>query len=201
MSQQSPGEGASADAYAAASQTAQAGYGIGIPALQGQISGINAGLAGGGEPSYLTGAWAGQRTGLADALAGQDAASSATSAAGSKAAVAGGNVGAGLVPPSYGAKLAQALTGSRVNEAMGKLQETTSLMGMGLGASGTAGNAGLRAGGTQLSAISMMKPYNQGTANILGAASAAGGIYGALAGQGGVVSYGGGVAGSEGVLG
>ena len=185
MSQQSPGEKASNQAYKVASETAKTGYGIGIPGITSEIGGVTAGLQAGGEPSYLTSAWAGQRTGVAEALAGQDAASGAASAAGSKGAVLGGNVGAGLVPPSYGAKLAQALTGSRVNEALGKLQETTSLMGLGLGAGATAGNAGLRAGGAQLNAISMMQPYNTGTANVLGGLSLAGGMYGALAGTGG----------------
>ena len=50
----------------------------------------------------------------------------------------------------------------------------------------------------------MMPQYNQNAANIFGAASLGGGIYGALAGGGGggvVVGGGGGVAGSEGVLG
>ena len=180
------GEQQAANAFATETDIAKRGYDIGIPALEAGINGIQSGLATGGEPDYLKSAWAGQRTAISDALAGTDSASAAAGAARTKGAVLGGNVGATVVPPSYGARLARALTGSRVNEAIGSLDETTKLMGLGLGAGGQAGNAGLRAGANEMGAISMLPQYNQTSATIQGGAALAGGMYGALAGRGGI---------------
>ena len=195
MSQTSPAQDASNAAYQTALGTAQKGFGIGIPALQGQIGDINSGLAAGGEPGYVKSAYTGQRTGLVEAMSSQDRSSSAAGAARSKSATLGGNAGAGIVPSDYGARLARSLSGSRTNEAMGQLEETMNLTQMGLGGTGEAGSAAMSAGMSSERAISMMQQYNPTTAALFGLGSLGGGIYGALSDSGafsGVPNSGGG---------
>jgi hypothetical protein len=154
-----------------------------MPALQQQLGLVGQGLAAGGEPGYVGRAWEGQRTGLTEGLASQEAGAGMASAFQNKAAVAGGNQGSILgVPADYGAKLARTLVGSRVTQGLGAIDEVNKLFGMGMGGVEQAGSSALGAGQAQLGAIGMMPGYNTTTANILGAASLGGSIYGAFSG-------------------
>jgi hypothetical protein len=175
----SPAERASEQAGALAEKTAKEGYGIGLPALQGQLSQINQGLMAGGEPSYVSEAFGSQRTGIFEGASESEAGSMKAQAAATKGAQAGGNAGAGLIPPGYGAELARAMMGSRVTEKMGGLEESMNLMTMGVGGGTEAGSAAMGAGRSSLQAIGMMPQYNTDLANVLMAANTAGSVYGA----------------------
>jgi len=170
---------ASEQASTLAEQTAARGFEVGLPALQNQLSQINQGLAQGGEPGYVRDAFAAQRTGIFEGASEQEQGAMRGQAAATKGASMGGNTGAGLIPPGYGADLARAMMGSRVTEKMGGLEESMNLMNMGIGGVTTAGSSAMQAGQTSLSAIGMMPHYNTGLANVLTAANLAGTAYGA----------------------
>ena len=68
-----PQSGLSEQAAQASGAVAQEAYGVGIPALKGQIGYLNDAMATGGEPQYMQDAFAGQRTSLLESgiLGGQ----------------------------------------------------------------------------------------------------------------------------------
>ena len=176
----SPSEGAAKQSAALAKQTAETGYGIGIPALQAEQSQINQGLTAGGEPDYVKQAFGAQRTGMFEGASLQEQGQMQNQSASDKGAIAGGNMNANmLVPPGYGAEIARAMLGSATTEKLGGLEESMNLMGMGLGGAGQAGSAAMTAGGASLKGIGMMPQYNQGLADVLMAANTAGSVYGA----------------------
>jgi hypothetical protein len=151
---------------------------IGLPAMSKQLGAVNAGLAGGESP-YIASAFQAQRTGLQDSIAGQERGAKQSQLEGSKKAMSGGNQFANLTPADIGSKLANALYGSKFEEGQADIGQKMNLMNMALGGAGTAGNAGMQAAGNQLGAIGMMPNYNSTYANITGAASALGSVYGA----------------------
>lgn len=161
-----------------AENIAQGYTNTGTGALGGQLESINAGL-GRGESPLISSAFTAQRTGLTNALAGQAQGAKQSQLEGSKKAMSGGNEFANLSPADIGSKLANALFGSKFEEGQADISQKMNLMNMALGGAGTAGNAGLNAGQTQLSTIGYAPNYNQNYANILGAASAGGSIFGA----------------------
>lgn len=95
-----------------------------------------------------------------------------------RGAVGGGNFSASISPSDAGSKLAQALYGTRVQEATGKIEEQDKLMGMALGQTQQTGSAAMAATGTELQNIGFMQPYNTKYANVLGALNVAGSVYG-----------------------
>jgi hypothetical protein len=153
-------------------------YGIAIPGLQAQMGDINKSLNL-GEPEYLKQAYQGQRTGLTEGLAAQGGAAQAQQMRGSKAAMSGGNQFASMNPADVGAQLANALYGSKFQEGQAGINQQFNLMSMGLGGSGTAGNAAVGASQQQLQAIGYMPNYNSTLANVAGAAAGGASIYGA----------------------
>ena len=180
----SPQDKSSLQAMNTARQTAEMGYGIGIPALQQQLNFVNEGMAQGGQPDYVKNAYALQRTGITEGLTGAERGAARGQAASSKGAVQGGNVGASMgggVPASYGAKIAQNLLGSKTSQSMSGLEEMNSLMSVGLGGTAMGAGAAMNAGGAQLQAIGNMQNYNSDLANILGLLGVGGSIYGGFA--------------------
>jgi hypothetical protein len=154
-------------------------YGVAIPALAERQNAIQASLAQ-GEPQYVKSAFAGQRTGLQEGLAAQAGAAQANQMESSKRALSGGNAFADLHPADAGAKLADALWGSKYAESQGSLNQNLNLLNMALGGSGMAGNSAMQAAGQQLSAIGHLPNYNQTYANIAGGAAGLSSIYGSL---------------------
>lgn len=154
-------------------------YGLAIPALQTRQNAIQASIAQ-GEPQYVKSAYAGQRTGLQEGLAAQGGAAQANQMEASKRALSGGNAFADLHPADAGAKLADALWGSKYAEAQGSFNQNLNLLNMALGGSGMAGNSAMQAAGGQLQAIGHLPNYNQTYANIAGGAAGLSSIYGAL---------------------
>ena len=139
---------------------------------------INQGLAGGESP-LIASAFAAQRAGISDSAADQSRAARQTQAEGSKKALSGGNAFSLFSPSDIGAKLANALYGSKFAEGQADLGQKMNLMNMAMGGAGTAGNAGMQAGQSQLGAIGFLPNYNTTYANVLGAAAGAGSVYGA----------------------
>lgn len=173
MSTGSARSGAAQRSLQQARGMAQRGYNIGIPALQQQLGLVGQGLASGGEPGYVAEAFAGQRTGITEGLAANEAATGRSRP----------KTGTGIlaIPTDYGARLARALVGSRVTQGLGAVEETNKLFGMGMGGVEQAGSSALGAGQAQLSAMSMMPGYNTTAANIAALGSLGGSIYGAFA--------------------
>lgn len=177
-----PQEQASKSAMQTARQTAEKGYGIGLDALQEQMTFVDQGLASGGQPGYVKDAFTTQRTGVTEGLTGAERGATQANAARSKGAVAGGNVGASMgggVPADYGAKIAKALMGSKTSQAMSGIEEMNSLMGIGLGGSAMGAGAAMSAGGAQLSAIGMLPQQSSGMTNLMALLGAGGAAYGA----------------------
>lgn len=161
--------------------TAERYYGIALPALGGRMDEINRALAT-GEPEYMRSAFQGQRGALAEGLAQKAGVASAQQAAGSKAALSGGNFGLANAadPAAFGAQLANALWGSRFAEGQANLDQQFNLMSMALGGAGTAGSGALGAAQNQLGAIGYLPRYNTTYANVVGGLAGAGALYGAF---------------------
>jgi len=157
---------------------AQNYYGVAIPGLSAQMGSINQSLAQ-GEPGYLKDAYQQQRAGLTEGLSAQGGAAQAQQMRGSKAAMSGGNQFASMNPTDVGAQLANALYGSKFQEGQANINQQFNLMSMGLGGSGTAGNAAVGASQQQLQAIGYMPNYNSTLANVAGAAAGGASLYGA----------------------
>jgi hypothetical protein len=157
---------------------AEAYYNIAIPGLSARLGSINAALAQGGEPDYLKQAYTGQRAGLTEGIVGQEKGAITSQLAGTKQARTGGNVMSGMSTGDIGAALANALYGSKFQEAQGSIDQTMNLMSMALGGAGTAGSGALAASSNQLQAIGYMPNYNPTYANVAGGLAGAAGIYG-----------------------
>jgi hypothetical protein len=163
-------------------QLAREGYGLGMPALGARNDALMPALVQaqqGDLPAYMQEAFAQQRTGLQEGIAGQERSRVQAQDAGAKRNVAGGNLASALNPAQMGQILADAMTGSRVQQGMATVNQANSLMSMGLGGAGQAGNAAVGAAGNNLQAISMLPNYNPTYAAVLGGVNAAGSIYGA----------------------
>ena len=168
---------------------AQNYYNVAIPGMRTEMGAINQSLQQ-GEPGYMKSAYEQQRAGLTEGLSAQGGAAQAQQMAGSKKAMSGGNQFASMNPTDVGAQLANALYGSKFQEGQANINQQFNLMSMGLGGSGTAGNAAVGASQQQLQAIGYMPNYNSDLANVYGAAAGGASIYGAynnwLAGQPGL---------------
>jgi hypothetical protein len=182
----SPQSSSAEAAQGMAERMAQQGYGVGMPALQNQLSMINQGIAQGGQPGYVADAYNLQRTGLIEGAGQQQVAGMGQMARGNEAAVAGGGGLANILNPgAYGAQLAQLMMGSNLQQGLGALDETNKLMTMGLGGGAEAGSAMMGAAGSNLQAIGGMANYNPQFANLMGALNLGGSMYGAGAFGGG----------------
>ena len=173
---------ASADAARQYGQLAREGYSLGMPALAARNAALMPALrqAQGGElPAYMQQAFAQQRTGLTEGITGQERSKIQAQDAGAKRGVAGGNLSSTMNPAQMGQVLADAMTGSRVQQGMATINQANNLMSMGMGGAGQAGNAAVGAAGNNLQAISMLPNYNPTYAGILSGVNAAGTIYGA----------------------
>ena len=178
----SPKDKASAQAARQYGQLAKEGYGMGMPALAARNAALMPALRQaqmGKLPAYMQEAFAQQRTGLQEGIANQERSKIQAQDAAAKGGVAHGNMNSTMNPAQMGQVLADAMTGSRVQQGMATVNQANSLMNMGLGGAGQAGNAAVGAAGNNLQAISMLPNYNPTYAGILGAASAAGSLYGA----------------------
>lgn len=162
-------------------QLAEQYYATAIPGLQTQLGAINKSLRE-GEPGFVKSAYEGQRAGLTEGLAAAGGSAQGQLMAGSKKALSGGNAFASLHPADIGAQLANALYGSKFQEGQANINQQFNLMNMGLGGTGTAGNAALGASQEQLRAIGYMPNYNSTYANIAGGAAGLSSLYGAYQG-------------------
>jgi hypothetical protein len=173
---------ASAQAARQYGQLAREGYGLGMPALDARNAALMPALrqAQAGElPAYMQEAFNVQRTGLQEGIANQERSRIQTQDAAAKRNVAGGNLNSTMNPAQMGQILADAMTGSRVQQGMATINQANSLMSMGLGGAGQTGNAAIGAAGNNLQAIGMLPNYNPTYAAVLGGVNAAGSIYGA----------------------
>ncbi len=175
----SPGQGELQQATSDTERLMGRAYGIAIPAMRTEYGAINQALALGGEPDYLKGAYAEERTGLLDRASSGEAADIAKMGRATEGATYGGNVGASLSPLAVGRSLADVLYGSRVNEAAGKVEEINKLYGLGVGQAAQAGSAAAGAESARAGYATMMPQYNSTYANILGALNLGSTIYGA----------------------
>jgi hypothetical protein len=170
---------ASKEALESNKSLAEAYYNIAIPALSDRLSSINAALAQGGEPDYLKQAYSAQRAGLTEGIVGHEKGAITSQLASTKGARTGGNVMSGMSTSDIGAALANALYGSKFQEAQGSIDQTMNLMSMALGGAGTAGSSALEASRQNLGAIGYMPNYNPTYAGVAGGLAGAAGIYGA----------------------
>jgi len=173
---------ASAAAARQYGQIAKEAYDIGVPGIETRNALLMPALRqaqAGQLPEYMQQAFATQRTGLAEGIANQERAAIARQDAGAKRTVAGGNAFSTMNPAQMGQVLADAMTGSRVQQGMATVNQANTLMQMGLGGAGQAGNAAVGAAGNNLNAISMLPNYNPTYAAVLGGVNAAASIYGA----------------------
>ena len=172
---------ASAAAARQYGQIAKEAYDIGVPGIEARNALLMPALRqaqAGQLPEYMQQAFATQRTGLTEGITGQERAAIARQDAGAKGAVAGGNAFSTMNPAQMGQVLADAMTGSRVQQGMATVNQANTLMQMGLGGAGQAGNAAVGAAGNNLNAISMLPNYNPTYAAVLGGAELAGTVYG-----------------------
>jgi len=173
---------ASAAASRQYGQIAKEAYDIGVPGIETRNALLMPALRqaqAGQLPEYMERAFNTQRTGLAEGISAQERAAIARQDAGAKGAVAGGNAFSTMNPAQMGQVLADAMTGSRVQQGMATVNQANTLMQMGLGGAGQAGNAAVGAAGNNLNAISMLPNYNPTYAAVLGGVNLAGSIYGA----------------------
>ena len=164
------------------SQMQREAYDIGVPGIEDRNALLMPALRqaqSGQLPAYMKAAFEAQRTGLTEGITGQERAAIARQDAGAKGAVAGGNAFSTMNPAQMGQVLADAMTGSRVQQGMATVNQANTLMQMGLGGAGQAGNAAVGAAGNNLNAISMLPNYNPTYAAVLGGVNLAGSIYGA----------------------
>ena len=173
---------ASAAAARQYGQIAKEAYDIGVPGIETRNALLMPALRmaqAGQLPEYMERAFNTQRTGLAEGISAQERAAIQRQDAGAKGAVAGGNAFSTMNPAQMGQVLADAMTGSRVQQGMATVNQANTLMQMGLGGAGQAGNAAVGAAGNNLNAISMLPNYNPTYAAVLGGVNLAGSIYGA----------------------
>lgn len=154
-------------------------YSLALPAMKDQFGYINQSLKEGGEPGYVRDAYELQRTAITDALSRQGQAARSGALAQSGQAVRGGNVTAGLTPEGMGAKIADQVYASQLNQGLGKIEQMNKLMQLSMGQTVQAGSASIGAGQAQLQGIAGMNPYNSTYAGVLAAANLAGTGYGA----------------------
>jgi hypothetical protein len=174
----SDSQAASQSAFSDQARLSARGYGIAMPALATQAGSIQQALALGGEPGYVKDAFEASRAGEIDAGTNLQRGAIAQADRQAKGAVAGGNMGAALNPSAMGSGLADALFGSRVNQAASRLDETNKLYGLEAGQAAQTGSASIGAEGQAIGAIGGMRAYNPTYANILGALNAGGAVYG-----------------------
>lgn len=163
-------------------QLSAEGYGMGTDALRQRNAALMPGLrlANAGQlPSYLEAAFDTQRTGLQEGVANQERTAIARQDMGGKKMAAGGNLAATMNPAQMGQVLADAMTGSRVQQGMATVNQANTLMQMGLTGSAQSGNAAVGAAGNNLQSISMLPNYNPTYAAVLGGVNLAGTVYGA----------------------
>lgn len=185
---------ASKEASTRFEQMGRQAYGVAIPGVRARSDAIAGALYGsdtpwldspenranpGQLPEYMTRAFDAQRTGLKEGMTGQERTAVGRQDMASKGAVAGGNMQSTLNPQQVGAILAGALSNSRVQQGMATIDQTNSLMDMGLGGAAQAGSGAVGAAGNELRGISMMPNYNTTYAAILGGANLLGTGYGA----------------------
>ena len=140
------------------------------------------------EPGYVRDAFTAQRAGITEGGVVQGGRDIQAQLAATQQAAQGGNTTGNLAPDQMGAKMAQALYSSRLQEGIGKIEQANKLMGMRLGQSVQTGSAALGAAGNQLQNISLMPNYNPTYANVLGALNLAGTVYGGFANRPGAPS-------------
>jgi len=175
----SPQQDAFIEAAATARTLKERSYGIALPALATEYGSLNQALAQGGEPGYVKDAYQAARGGTMEDSALRQKAALGASQRGRSGIVGGGNVGATISPQALGSDMAQALYGTRVQEAAGNISQVNKLMGIGLGQTQQAGSGALAATENQLQNISGMQNYNSTYAGILGALNLGGSLYGA----------------------
>ena len=154
---------------------AKRSYDVGFSSLRNQQALLAGAQA---EPGYVRDAFAAQRAGLQEGLIGQGQGEVQASLAAGQGALQGGNTQNALSPDVMGAKMAQALYSSRVQEGLGGIEQANKILQMKMGQSVMAGNQAQGAAGNELRNISMLPNYNRTYANVLGAVNAAGAIYG-----------------------
>ncbi len=166
----------------AAAQTKELGnqaYGIALPTIGSEYSKLNQAMGEGGQPQFISDAYNQARGGILEGSALSQEAARKDQMGARRGAVGGGNFSASISPSDAGARLAQALYGTRVQQASGAIEQQDKLMQMALGQSAQTGSGALQATGNELQNIGYMQPYNSTYANVLGALNTAGTVYGA----------------------
>ena len=179
-------------------QAAKQAYDTGFSGLSAQQQLLRGAEA---EPQYLKDAFSVQRAGITEGGVVQGQRDMQAQLGATQQAAQGGNTSGNLSPDQMGAKMAQALYSSRLQEGIGKIEQANKLMGMRLGQSQQTGSAAIGAAGNALQNISLMPNYNPTYANVLGALNLAGTVYGGFANRGpaqnaGLGGWGGGATGA-----
>lgn len=157
----------------------QRAFDTGLPFLQRGMGMANSAIAAGGEPAFMGRALDASLANAQDATMLEAQAQDAGMVAQNKGVVAGGNVRRTLNPESVGAKMAQLVAQAGAGRQASRIGQIFEAAGVSLGGAGGAADAQTRALSTQLGAISMRPTVDPTYATLVGAANAAGTIYGA----------------------
>lgn len=152
----------------------------GYPLLQRGMGMANRVIEGGGEPGYLASAIDASTANAQDAAMMDEQAQRAAFTLGNKAFAEGGNFRGFLAPESIGAKMAGIVAQSGVGRQNARIAQVLEAAGVSLGGAGGAADAQTRMFSNELGAISMRPIVSPGYAAAVGAANAAGTIYGGL---------------------
>lgn len=152
-------------------------YDVGFGGLRNQQNLLQSAQA---EPGYLKDAFGQQRAGLQEGILGQSTPGIQQQLAATQGAAQGGNTQGNLSSDAMGARMAQALYSSRIQEGLGSIEQANKIMSMKMGLATNAGNEALGAAGNQLRNIALEPNYNRTYANVLGGINAAGAVYGGL---------------------
>jgi len=151
----------------------------GFPLLKRGMGLANSAIQQGGEPAYMGAALDASLANAQDVTMMDAQAQQAGLTAQNKGIVAGGNNRQILNPESVGAKMAQLVAQSGAGRQSNRIAQIFEAAGVSLGGAGGAADAQTRAFSNQLGAISMRPAVDPTYATMVGAANAAGTIYGA----------------------
>ena len=167
------------EAFSTSEALSRAAYNLAVPAIRRQGGILNTALDQ-GEPGYLRDAFASSRAILTDSAASGERADLTSARMGARQAAGGGNFAAQQMDPSnYGARIAQALYSSRVNESQANIEQMDKTLGFMTGQAQETGSGSLAAMSNQLGAIPYMRAYDPTYANVIAALNAGASVYGA----------------------
>ena len=179
MSGASPKTIAAREAFNTAGNLEARAYDIAVPSVKKRGDFLRDALSQ-GEFGFLGEALNASRASVGDLAATQQRSALAETRGGARDAAGGGNFGAQQLDPiGYGAKLAESMYSSRINQALTNVEQMDKTLGFMTGVGQEAGSAGLQAFANQFAGMEHMQNYNSTYANVLGALNAGGALYGA----------------------